>query len=36
MQQIGLQRRYQNDPEFALLLRHIPAVAFVTTLSVLT
>ena len=29
MQQIGLQRRYQNDPEFALLLRHIPALAFV-------
>ena len=29
MQQIGLQRRYQNDPEFALLLRHIPILAFV-------
>ena len=29
MQQIGLQRRYQNDPEFAVLLRHIPALAFV-------
>ena len=28
-QQIGLQRRYQTDPEFALLLRHIPALAFV-------
>ena len=31
MQQIGLQRRYQNYPEFALLLRHIPALAFVPT-----
>ena len=29
LQQIGLQRRHQNDPEFALLLRHIQALAFV-------
>ena len=29
MQQIGLQIRYQNDPEFALLLRHIPDLAFI-------
>ena len=29
MQQIGLQRRYQDDADFALLVRHIPALAFV-------
>ena len=29
MQQIGLQRRYQDDADFALLVCHIPALAFV-------
>ena len=35
MQAEGLKARYENDVAFALLLRHIPALAFVPPAQVL-
>ena len=29
IQSIGLQRRYENDADFALQMRHLPSLAFV-------